>query len=68
MTKKLFFALVAYGVSFAFIGIAGTMAGMTEDQFSVAFTFAILIHLNNYFLGEALIDREEKKRWEKYEV
>ena len=68
MTKKLFLALFAYGVSGVFLVATGKMVNMTPDQMGVAITFAMLIHLNGYFLGEALIDREEKKRWEKYEV
>ena len=68
MTKKLFFAFVAYGVSGVFLVAAAKMANMTPDQMGVAITFAMLIHLNGYFLGEALIDKEQKKRWEKYEV
>jgi len=68
MTKKLFLALFTYAVSGAFLVVAAKMANMTPDQVGVAVTFAMLIHLNGYFLGEALIDKEQKKRWEKYEV
>ena len=68
MTKKLFLALFAYVVSGVFLVATGKMVNMTPDQMGVAVTFAMLIHLNGYFLGEALIDKEQKKRWEKYEV
>ena len=68
MTNKILIALFAYGVTGIFLVTAAKMANMTPDQMGVAVTFAMLIHLNGYFLGEALIDKEQKKRWEKYEV
>jgi len=67
MTNKILFAIIAYGVSWAFLFVAGKMAGMTPDQMTVAVTFAVLIHLNNYFLSSALTDRDSKKRWAEWD-
>ncbi len=68
MTNKILFAIFAYGVSGVFLFAAGKMANMTPDQMGVTVTFAMLLHLNNYFLGSAIQDRDEEKRWEKYEI
>jgi len=67
MTNKILFAIFAYGVSFAFLFAAGKMADMTADQMTVAVTFAMLIHLNNYFLGSAMMDRDSEKRWKEWD-
>ena len=68
MTNKIFFAILAYGVTGIFLVTAAKMANMTPDQMGVVVTFAMLLHLNNYFLGSAIQDRDEKKRWEEYEI
>ncbi len=68
MTNQLLFAIFAYGVSLAFLIVTGKMVDMTGEQMSVAMTFALLIHMNNFFLGSAIMDRDEKKRWEKHSL
>ena len=68
MTNKILIALFAYGVTGIFLVTAAKMANMTPDQMGVVVTFAMLLHLNNYFLGSAIQDRDEKKRWEEYKI
>ena len=65
MTKKIFFAILAYGVTGIFLVAAAKMANMTPDQLGVTITFAMLMHLNNYFLGSALMDRDQEKKWQR---
>ena len=65
MTNKIFIALLAYGVTGIFLVAAAKMANMTPDQLGVTVTFAMLMHLNNYFLGSALMDRDHEKKWER---
>jgi hypothetical protein len=67
MTNKILFALFTYGLSGAFLFVAGKMADMTAIQVYVAIIFATLIHLNNYFLDSALMERDSAKQWKDWD-